>query len=59
MSKQQVKHAVQMGTGYLAIFIIYLATFTSTYILVGKAIDGTQVNATTQKTQSISRSEGF
>lgn len=59
MSKAQIKHYTQMATGIIAIFIIYVATFTSTYLLVGKALDGTQVNANAQKAQSVSKSEGF
>lgn len=59
MSKAQLKHGVQMVTGVTAIFIIYVATFTSTYLLVGRAIDGTQVNANAETTQSVQKSEDF
>ena len=59
MSKADIKHGVQMITAFTAIFIIYITVFTSTYLIVGKVLDGKQVNATTQETQSVSKPEGF
>lgn len=60
MSKaQQIKHYTQITTGVIAILIIYICTFTTTYLVVGKALDGTQNNATAQEQKPVQYSEEF
>lgn len=60
-TKQQIKHVTQMTTGVLAVFIIYVCTFTVSYLLIGRAVNGTQNNRTVQETQLVSKTsdDGF